>query len=117
MHGRKNRSESESGTKPPWPVWLTSHSDGVTLAIKVQPRAAKNEIGALAGPELRIKVTAPPVDAAANEALLRLLADALDCPRSKVELLRGHTARHKIVKIHGLTCATAIGMLQRHVTS
>jgi uncharacterized protein (TIGR00251 family) len=117
MHGRKNNSEAESGAKPPWPAWLTPHSDGITLAIKVQPRAAKNEFAALVGPELRIKVTAPPVEAAANEALLRLLADVFNCPRSKVELLRGHTARHKIVKIHGVTPATAIAMLQRHVTS
>jgi uncharacterized protein (TIGR00251 family) len=117
MHGRKNRSESEPGAKSPWPVWLTSHSDGVTLAIKVQPRAAKNEISALEGTELRIKVIAPPVDAAANEALLRLLANAFDCPRSKVELVCGHTTRHKIVKIHGVTASTAIGALQRHVTS
>jgi hypothetical protein len=51
---------------------------------------------------LRIKVTAPPVDAAANEALLRLLADYLDCPRSAVQLVRGHTSRHKTVLISGL---------------
>lgn len=70
------------------------------LAIKLQPRASKNEIGEALGDELRIKVTAPPVDAAANEALLRLLAETLDCPRSKVELVRGHTSRHKIVKVH-----------------
>jgi uncharacterized protein YggU (UPF0235/DUF167 family) len=43
------------------------------------------------------------VDAAANEALLRLLADTLDCPRGKVALVRGHTSRHKTIKIQGLT--------------
>jgi len=52
---------------------------------------------------LRIKVTAPPVDSAANEALIRLLAEALDCPRNRVELLRGDTSRHKVVKLHGLS--------------
>jgi uncharacterized protein (TIGR00251 family) len=73
------------------------------VAIKLQPRASKNEIGDALGNELRIKVTAPPVDAAANEALVRLLADTLDCPRNRVELLRGKTSRHKTVKIFGLT--------------
>jgi uncharacterized protein len=116
MHGRKINAPIKAQPVPAPPAWLTAQPDGITLAVKVQPRAAKNEISALAGPELRIKVTAPPVDAAANEALLRLLAEACDCPRSKVELLRGHTARHKIVKIHGLTSATAIAMLQRHGT-
>jgi len=46
--------------------------------------------------ELRIKVTAPPVDAAANEALIKLLAEKLDCARGLVELVRGHKSRHKI---------------------
>ena len=51
------------------------------------------------GNELRIKVTAPPVDAAANEALLRLLAQTVGCPRGAVQLVRGHTSRHKVVLI------------------
>jgi uncharacterized protein (TIGR00251 family) len=85
------------------PAFLTAQTDGVTLAIKLQPRASKNEISEVSGPELRIKVTAPPVDAAANEALLRLLADTLDCPRGKVDLIRGHTVRHKVIKVFGLT--------------
>lgn len=95
----------------PWPAYLTVQADGVTLAIKLQPRASKNEIVGTQGAELRIRVTAPPVDAAANDALLRLLADALDCPRGKVELLRGHTARHKVVKIYGATPAAILARL------
>ena len=89
--------------KTPLPAWLKSQPDGLLLAVKLQPRASKNEIIGALGEELRIKVTAPPVDAAANEALVRLLAETLDCPRGKVELIRGHTSRHKIIKLHGLT--------------
>ena len=51
---------------------------------------------------MRIKVTAPPVDSAANEALVRLLAEKLDCPRNRVELVRGKTSRHKTIKISGM---------------
>lgn len=101
MHGRKN-PERQGGASSALPAFLTAQSDGVTLAIKLQPRAAKNEISDVSGAELRIKVTAPPVDAAANEALLRLLAEKLGCARSKVELIRGHTARHKVVKVYGV---------------
>ncbi len=90
--------------------FLTAHTDGVLLAIKLQPRAATNEIGEPLGAELRVRVTAPPVDAAANEALLRLLATTLDCPRGQVELVRGPTSRHKVVKVYGVTMA---GVLQR----
>ncbi len=95
------------------PTFLKTQSDGVLLAVKLQPRASKNEIAEPLGDELRIKVTAPPVDAAANEALLRLLADTLDCPRGKVELLRGHTSRHKTVKLHGISVAAAAEKLLR----
>jgi len=96
MHGQKS-------TPPPTlPGFLTAHADGVTLAIKLQPRASRTEIGELNGSELRIKVTAPPVDSAANEALIALLAETLDCPRGKVQLVRGQTSRNKVVKIHGL---------------
>ena len=83
------------------PPFLQPQSDGVLLSVKLQPRASANEICQPLGNELRIRVTAPPVDAAANEALIRLLADILDCPRSRVELVRGNTSRHKIIKLHG----------------
>ena len=77
--------------------------DGVLLSVKLQPRASKNEIGVPLGDELKIKVTAPPVDAAANQALIELLAKKLACPRGRVELIRGKTSRHKTVKLHGFT--------------
>jgi len=84
------------------PSYIKAQADGVLLSIKLQPRASRNEIGDTLGTELRIKVTAPPVDSAANEALVRLLADTLDCPKSRILLLRGHTSRHKTIKITGL---------------
>ena len=84
------------------PGFLSVHSDGLLLAVKLQPRASVNEIGEPLGNELRVRVTAPPVDSAANEAVLRLLAERLDCARNQVELVRGHTSRHKVVKLRGL---------------
>jgi uncharacterized protein (TIGR00251 family) len=94
------------------PTFLRVQPDGILLAIKLQPRASANEIGEALGDELKIKVTAPPVDAAANEALIRLLADHFDCPRSRVELLRGHTSRHKTVKLHGLSIEQVVAKLK-----
>jgi uncharacterized protein (TIGR00251 family) len=93
------------------PPFLREQADGVLLSIKLQPRASRNEIGESLGEELKIKVTAPPVDSAANEALIKLLAEKLDCPRSKVELIRGQTARHKTLRIHGLTAAQVLERL------
>lgn len=82
--------------------YLRAHSDGAYLAAKVQPRSAKNEIGEAVGAELKIKVTAPPVDAAANEALIRLLAERLGCSRNCVQIVRGQTSRHKLIFIKDL---------------
>ncbi len=85
------------------PDFIQAHGRGVYLAVKVQPRASKTEIGEPLGGELKIKVTAPPVDAAANEALVRFLAEVLGCPRGAVHLVRGQTSRHKLIYIDGLT--------------
>ena len=98
------------------PGYLRVLPDGHLLCIKVQPRASANAVGEPLGNEIRIKVTAPPVDAPANEAVLRLLAERLDCARNQVELVRGHTSRHKVVKLHGLSAATVIARLRSEVS-
>ena len=95
------------------PPFLRVATDGIYLAVKLHPRAAKNEICEAMGAELKIKVTAPPVDSAANEALLRLLADILNCPRGAVRLVRGRTARHKMVKLEGCSLADVVAKLVR----
>ena len=81
------------------------------MSVKLQPRASANEIGEALGNELRIKVTAPPVDAAANEALIKLLAQQLHCPRNRVDLVRGHTSRHKTIKLYGLAAEDVVTKL------
>jgi len=97
----------------PLPAFLRAQPDGALLSVKVQPRASRDEIGEPLGKELRVKVTAPPVDAAANEALVRLLAEVLDCPRNRVELVRGHASRHKVVKVYGITPEAAAARLTK----
>jgi len=93
------------------PGFLRVQADGILLSVKLQPRASANEIGDALGNELRIKVTAPPVDAAANEALVKLLAQQLHCPRNRVDLVRGHTSRHKTVILYGLTAQDVLTRL------
>jgi uncharacterized protein (TIGR00251 family) len=95
------------------PAFLRVQSGGILLSVKLQPRASSNEIGEALGNELRVKVTAPPVDAAANEALVRLLAERLDCPRNQVELLHGHASRHKSIMLHGFTAEAVVARLEK----
>lgn len=94
------------------PAFLRTVPNGVIFTVKVQPRASTNEIGAATSDELKIKVTAPPVDSAANEAVLRLMSEILGCPRSAVQLLRGNTSRRKVIFVHGMDRATALAKLQ-----
>ena len=100
--GRRQSFNPRMSNPQPLPSYLRAQPDGLLLSVKLQPRASANEIGEPLGDELRIKVTAPPVDAAANQALVELLAEIFECPRGRVELIRGHTSRHKVVKLHGL---------------
>jgi hypothetical protein len=93
------------------PTYLRAHPDGVLLSVKLQPRASATQIGEPLGDELRVRVTAPPVDAAANEALVEFLARVLDCGRNRVELVRGQTSRHKLIKLHGFTAEDALSKL------
>ena len=88
--------------RPHLPDFIRAQPDGALLFVKVQPRASKNAIGLPQGSELKIHVIAPPVDAAANEALVELLAETFDCGRNRIEIVRGQKSRHKILKLHGM---------------
>jgi len=72
------------------------------LTVEVRPRAGRDEIVGWQGAVLRVRVTAPPAGGAANQAVRALLADRLGCARSRIEIVRGHTARTKVVRVMGL---------------
>ena len=75
----------------------------VRVGVHVQPRASRSEIVGLHGAALKVRLQAPPVDGAANEALVRLLADRLGVPRTSVHVVAGTTSRAKTVEIEGTT--------------
>lgn len=74
------------------------------VALRVTPRAARDEL-ALDGPVLRVHVTAPPVESAANDAVIALLARRLGIPKGRISLVRGARGRDKLVAIEGLAAA------------
>src|SRR5436309_11456731 len=75
----------------------------VILSIRVQPRASRNAVVGWTGDTLNIRLTAPPVEGAANAACLDFLADLLDLPQTQLEILRGEHSRNKVVQITGLS--------------
>ncbi len=72
------------------------------IPIRIQPRASKNEVALMEDGKLKIRLTAPPVDGAANEALIGFLAERLSIAKSRVEIISGRTGREKIVRISGM---------------
>jgi uncharacterized protein (TIGR00251 family) len=83
--------------------FLKAHPEGTLLSVKVIPRASRNEIAGILGKELKIKVTAPPVDSAANRAVIDFLAETLNLSKSAIVLIHGDTARHKTLLLKGIT--------------
>ena len=72
------------------------------LLVHVQPRAKRTEIVGWHGDALKIRVAAPPVDDAANQELVRFIAERLNVPRARVRIASGATGRRKRMVIHGL---------------
>ncbi len=76
---------------------------GVVIKVKLLPRSSRNHIAGKKEDRYRIKVTAPPVDGKANEALIKLLANKLGIPGRDIEILSGHTSRLKTIRIRDLS--------------
>jgi hypothetical protein len=84
-------------------AFLRETAVGIVLTLKVIPRSSVNAVAGVQADALKLKITAPPVDSAANAEVVRFLAQVLDVPRSAVQLLRGATSRHKQVQVVGLS--------------
>jgi uncharacterized protein (TIGR00251 family) len=80
---------------------IKREEDAIVFDVQVVPRASRERLGPVVGDRLKVQLTAPPVDGAANEALRALLARALGVPRARVEILRGETGRKKTVRVRG----------------
>jgi uncharacterized protein (TIGR00251 family) len=75
----------------------------VRFAVKVQPRAPRSAVLGVHDGALRVRLAAPPVDGAANEELVRVLARWLDVARSSVSIAGGATSRSKLVDVRGVS--------------
>lgn len=74
----------------------------VRISVRVKPRASRDRILRVDGLSLEAALAAPPVDGAANAALLALLAEVLQVPKSALRLVLGETSKHKVVEVVGL---------------
>ena len=77
--------------------------DGVRFAVRVQPRAKKNQVCGAQGDAIKVRVVAPPVDGAANAALIVFLAAQLGVRKSALHIVTGATARNKVIEARGIS--------------
>lgn len=77
--------------------------NGISIEIKVEPRSSQRGIaGVMDNNVLKVKLTSPPVEGAANEQLLEVLAEELKIKRSQIRVIRGHASKRKVVEISGV---------------
>jgi uncharacterized protein (TIGR00251 family) len=101
---------------PQVPVRVTEKDGAVTLDISVKPRSSREGLTGVHGDRLCVSVNAPPVDGKANEAVVRVLAQAFGVPRSAVSIVRGETGRKKTIRLAGVdreAVERAIAVAQR----
>ena len=90
---------------------------GAALAIRVTPRASKNEIVEIfADGTVKVRLTAPPVESEANQALLSYLSEVLGVPTSKLEIVAGISGRDKLVSVLDLDANTVHRMILDHLS-
>ncbi|HVK55978.1 MAG TPA: DUF167 family protein [Burkholderiales bacterium] len=80
---------------------ITPSLDALTITVHAQPGAKRSEIVGLHGDSLKVRIAAPPVEGKANAALLSFIAEVFAVPTKQVRLLRGESARHKVIEIIG----------------
>lgn len=102
MSPRENQPKNRN---PPvtLPLDIREHANGVTFSVLVLPRSKENRIVGISEGALKVKVTAPPVEGAANEALIKLLAQTLRVRKSHLEILKMKTSPRKLIQCRGLT--------------
>jgi hypothetical protein len=94
------------------PPYLSESGGATLVTVRVKPRAGRDEIAGVRGASLVVKVKAPPVDGKANDAVCRLLAKAAGVPPTSAELVRGASARDKVVRLPGVAAADAAERLR-----
>lgn len=82
--------------------------DGVRFRVRVQPRASQTEVAGTYQGALKVRLQAPPVDGAANEALVEFLANSLGVPRRMVRIVSGGSSRAKVVEVTGIDAAAVL---------
>jgi hypothetical protein len=87
---------------------------GTAISVKVIPRAKKNEVaGLMEDGSVRIRLTAPPVEGAANQALVEFLSQLLQIHKNQIEIVAGLSSERKLISLVGISPHSVEGILRR----
>ena len=95
---------------------ITAVGSGARFGVHVQPRASRTELAGVHGSALKIRLHAPPVDGAANEALVEFLSERLGVPKRSVSIVAGHASRAKTVQVEGISVASIQALAEGEVS-
>lgn len=95
------------------PIPLKAGAEGVTLQVKVHPRARRNAVHGVVGDALKIAVTAPADQGKANQAVREFLAEAFHIPAASIKILSGLTSPRKVLRLEGISAEQAGARLKQ----
>ena len=84
-------------------MWINACENGIRLSAIIQPRSSKNEVTEIYNNALKIRLTSPPVDGAANKACIHFFSKLLGVSPSEITIVQGFSSRNKTIEVIGLT--------------
>lgn len=75
---------------------------GIIVQVKVEPRSSRAQVAGLLGEQLKVKLTSPPVEGAANKQLIEVLSEFFGIKKSSISIIRGQSSKNKVVEIEGI---------------
>ena len=101
--------DGKPGGRPRFSV--REQDNGVEVALHVQPRARRNEIVGVHNGALKVRLTAPPVEGAANQAVIKFFASLLNVPKRNIRIVAGLTSRQKTIRVESITAGQFLKVL------
>jgi len=97
--------------------WQNTDESHAKIAVQITPSASKNEIIGMQNDVLRIKISAPPVKGKANKELIDYLSHLLGISKDRLEIVKGHTSKNKLISIDGLSKVSILEKLLSNTTT
>ncbi len=95
------------------PSYIQPKENGVYIHVRLQPRASRERIEGELGGRLKVRLTAPPVEGAANKALIKFFSRVLDVPKGAITIVRGEHSREKTILVSGVSAPEVEDHLKR----